>query len=444
MTASLIRPSGAERQHPAPSTDASRRAEAGLEARYRSIRAQTEALCAPLETEDYVVSSMPDVSPTKWHLAHTSWFFETFVLAGHAAAAGFRYASPDPRYAYLFNSYYVQAGERHCRAKRGLVTRPTVAEVFAYRAHVDDAMARLLSTIGGDPEHPAAALVELGLHHEQQHQELLLMDIKHVFWTNPLRPVYRPQNSAPAILRDPAPLGWLPVRAGVHRIGHDGGGFAFDNEGPSHRVFLEPFRIASRLVTNGEYLTFVEDGGYARAPLWLSSGWAIVQERRWAAPLYWERAADGWTEFTLAGTAPIDPEAPVCHVSYFEADAFARWAGHRLPTEAEWESVAADAPIVGQFMEGARFHPAPAAEEGMAQLYGDVWQWTRSPYVAYPGYAPPVGAIGEYNGKWMCDQWVLRGASCATPRSHARSTYRNFFPSDARWAFAGIRLAGDA
>jgi ergothioneine biosynthesis protein EgtB len=417
------------------------------------VRAQTEALCVPLETEDYVVSSMPDVSPTKWHLAHTSWFFETFVLGEHARAAGFHHAPPDGRYAYLFNSYYVQAGERHCRAQRGLVTRPTVAGVFAYRAHVDDAMARLLAHVDGDPAHPAAALVELGLHHEQQHQELLLMDIKHVFWTNPLQPAYRARaaaaDAAPAAV---APLAWRAGEAGVHRIGHDGRGFAFDNEGPAHRVFLEPFRLATRLATNGEYLAFVEDGGYARAPLWLSAGWAVVQERRWTAPLYWERAADGWTEFTLAGPGPLDLAAPVGHVSYYEADAFARWAGHRLPTEAEWERVAADAPVGGPldgpFVEGGRFHPAPAREAGgatpLSGLYGDVWQWTRSPYVAYPGYTAAAGAVGEYNGKWMCDQWVLRGASCATPRAHARLTYRNFFPSDARWAFAGIRLASDA
>ena len=410
-----------------------------LAARYDAVRSRTEALCAPLEVEDYVVSSMPDVSPTKWHLAHTSWFFETFVLAPHDA----RYASPNPRYAFLFNSYYVQAGERHCRAQRGLVTRPSVREVFAYRAHVDDAMRRLLAAVGDDRSHPAAALVELGLHHEQQHQELLLQDIAHVFWTNPLRPAYtapRPRAS------EPPPLRWHPVAEGVHRIGHEGEGFAFDNEGPSHRVFLEPARLASRLVTNGEYLAFVDDGGYRRPEHWLSAGWAAVRERGWTAPLYWERTADGWTEFSLAGVQPLDPHEPVCHVSYYEADAFARWAGHRLPSEAEWEVAAAAAPVDGAFVEGGRFHPSPVPDVALAypaQLYGDVWQWTHSAYSAYPGYRPATGAIGEYNGKWMADQWVLRGASCATPRSHARRTYRNFFPSDARWQFAGVRLAGD-
>ncbi|MFL5577185.1 MAG: ergothioneine biosynthesis protein EgtB [Gemmatimonadaceae bacterium] len=409
-----------------------------LTERYEAVRAQTEHLCEPLQTEDYVVSSMPDVSPTKWHLAHTSWFFETFVLAVHDSA----YRSPDPRYAFLFNSYYVQAGERHCRAQRGLVTRPGVAEIYAYRAHVDGAMLRLLARVGDDHAHPVHALVELGLNHEQQHQELLLTDIKHVFWTNPLRPAYRERSSTMATS---APgLGWRTVGDGVYHVGHDGTGFAYDNETPAHRVFAEPFRLAHRLVTNGEYRAFIEDGGYRRPELWLSAGLAAVQERRWEAPLYWERTADGWTEFTLAGTRPVDPAEPVCHVSYFEADAFARWAGHRLPTEAEWEIAARAEPVDGTFVDAERYHPAPATDGAMRQLYGDVWQWTQSPYVGYPGYTPAAGAIGEYNGKWMADQWVLRGASCATPRSHARLTYRNFFPSDARWQFTGIRLAVDA
>lgn len=415
-----------------------------LSERYAAIRAQTEQLCAPLQIEDYVVSSMVDVSPTKWHLAHTSWFFETFVLREHWPS----YVPRDDRYAYLFNSYYVQAGERHCRAQRGLVTRPTVEEVYGYRAHVDDAMRALLDVIGGDSAHPAAPVIELGLNHEQQHQELLLTDIKHVFWTNPLRPAYVPRvleagGETPA-------LAWLAVSEGVYRIGHDpdGGdaGFSFDNEGPAHRVFAESFALASRPVTNAEYLEFVEDGGYRTAPLWLSNGWATVQQRGWTAPLYWESTDGAWTEFTLAGTRPLDPAEPVCAISYYEADAFARWAGYRLPTEMEWEIVAASAPIEGRFVEAGLFHPGPAGATAAAaqQLYGDVWQWTQSPYVAYPGYAPAPGAIGEYNGKWMSDQWVLRGASCATPRSHARRTYRNFFPSDARWQFAGIRLAKDA
>jgi len=411
---------------------------------YTAVRAQTEALSAPLQTEDYVVSSMVDVSPTKWHLAHTSWFFETFVLRPHAPA----YVPLDDRYAYLFNSYYVQAGERHCRAQRGLATRPTVAEVYEYRAHVDEAMRALLDAIGGDAAHPATSLVEIGINHEQQHQELLLTDIKHVFWTNPLRPVY-----VPRLVESPGetpPVAWIDVAGGVYRIGHDpdaaGAGFAFDNEGPAHRVFAESFSLASRLVTNAEYLEFVEDGGYRAAPLWLSNGWATVQQGGWTAPIYWEKSDAGWSEFTLAGTRPLDPAEPVCAISYYEADAFARWAGYRLPTEMEWEIVAGAAPVEGRFVEARRFHPGPAAADGKGpqQLYGDAWQWTQSPYVAYPGYSPAPGAIGEYNGKWMSDQWVLRGASCATPQSHARRTYRNFFPSDARWQFAGMRLAKNA
>jgi ergothioneine biosynthesis protein EgtB len=406
-----------------------------LAERFRTVRAQTVGLCAPLQVEDYVVSTMADVSPTKWHLAHTSWFFETFVLADHMPD----YASPNPRYAFLFNSYYVQAGERHCRAQRGLVTRPTVSEVFAYRQHVDDAVLRLCERIADDAEHPAWPVIELGIHHEQQHQELLLTDIKHVFWMNPLRPVYsnKPGDVEPE--RAPSSSNWREFDSGVRPLGHAGEGFAFDNEGPRHRVFLEAFRIASRLVTNGEYLAFIEDGGYRRPELWLSNGWATVRENNWTAPFYWERADNSWTEFTLAGDGALDPSLPVCHVSYFEADAYARWAGHRLPTEAEWETAAADAPISGTFVDSGRFHPQ--ADHGTGQWYGDVWQWTQSAYLAYPGFKPSAGAIGEYNGKWMADQWVLRGASCATPRSHARLTYRNFFPSDARWQFSGVRLA---
>ncbi len=411
-----------------------------LAERYAAVRAQTEALCAPLEVEDFVVSSMPDVSPTKWHLAHTSWFFETFVLAEHDPT----YRTPDPRYAYLFNSYYVQAGERHCRAKRGLVTRPTVREVFAYRAHVDEAMRRLIERIAGDAQHPAVGLIELGLHHEQQHQELVLTDIKHVLWTNPLRPTYREATAGRAA--DSSPPQWRDFSGGVAWIGDEGPGFAYDNEGPRHRVFLEPYRLASRPVMNGEYLEFVRDAGYSRPELWLSAGLAAVQDRRWEGPLYWEKDADGrWTEFTLGGTRALEGaalEEPVTHVSYYEADAYTRWAGRRLPTEFEWEAAARSVPVEGRFVDAERFHPGPAeAGDGLAQLYGDVWQWTQSAYVGYANYRPSAGAIGEYNGKWMADQWVLRGASCATPRSHVRVTYRNFFPSDARWQFTGIRLA---
>ena len=408
-----------------------------LQQRLLDVRRQTEALCEPLQTEDYVVSTMTDVSPTKWHLAHTSWFFETFVLAPFDQS----YVALNPKYAFLFNSYYVQAGERHCRAQRGLVTRPTVAEVYAYRAYVDEALVALIERIGADESHPALPVIELGLHHEQQHQELMLTDIKHVFWMNPLRPAYatRPRSHE----ADQSASAWRTVPAGIYRIGHEGHGFAFDNESPAHRVFVDEFRLADRLVTNGEYLAFIEDRGYHRPELWLSNGWAKVREESWEAPLYWERTSDGWTEFSLAGIHPVNPAEPVCHVSHYEADAFARWAGARLPTEAEWEIAASRQPVDGNFVEARIFHPAPAprSSDPFRQLYGDVWQWTQSAYLAYPGFSPAPGAIGEYNGKWMSDQWVLRGASCATPRSHARLTYRNFFPSDARWQFMGIRLA---
>ncbi len=402
-----------------------------------AVRAATEALCSPLVTEDYVVSSMADVSPTKWHLAHTSWFFETFLLAPHDE----RYVALNPRYSFLFNSYYVQAGERHCRAQRGLVTRPTVDEVFTYRRHVDDAVLALSARLADDPAHPAWAVLELGLHHEQQHQELLVTDIKHVFWTNPIRPSYL--STAP-LAPGAVPQRWHRMSEGIRTIGHAGEGFSFDNEGPAHNTYVQAFSLAHRLVTNDEFAAFIADGGYRQTALWMSKGWSAAREANWTAPLYWEQHDGAWHEFTLSGTAPIVPHAPVTHISYFEADAFARWAGYRLPTEAEWESVACDFPVQGRFVEHGTHHPSADVNLGMQQLYGDAWQWTQSAYVAYPGYRPSPGAIGEYNGKWMCDQWVLRGASCATPRSHARLTYRNFFPSDARWQFTGLRLAADA
>ena len=407
-----------------------------MAARFRDVRAQTERLCTPLVTEDYVVSSMPDVSPTKWHLAHTSWFFETFVLAPHLDG----YRTIDPKYAFLFNSYYVQAGERHCRAQRGLVTRPTVEQVYEYRAHVDAGVLHLIDVIAGDAAHPAWALIETGLHHEQQHQELLLSDITHVFFTNPMRPAYR---TAPLPATPEVAQGWMPVAQGLYEIGHEGAGFHFDNEAPRHRTFLHGAELAHRLVTNGEYADFIRDGGYRRPELWLSAGWATVQGSHWAAPLYWERHGDAWLEFTVAGLHSIDRHSPVTHVSHYEADAFARWAGMRLPTEFEWEVAARDVPLAGRFVDAGLFHPSADAAPGPQQWYGDVWQWTSSAYLAYPGYHVAAGALGEYNGKFMSDQWVLRGASCATPRSHARHTYRNFFPSDARWQFTGIRLARD-
>jgi ergothioneine biosynthesis protein EgtB len=410
-----------------------------LAALYREVRRATEALCEPLEIEDYVLQSMPDASPVKWHLAHTAWFFETFVLAPHRPG----YRPLHPQFAVLFNSYYNAVGPRWPRPQRGLLSRPTVAEVYGYRAHVDEQMTALFESASADlPRHIADAIV-LGLNHEQQHQELLLTDLKHALAANPLRPAYR--EIAPQGGKPPA-LAWQTFPAGVVWVGHDGEGFAFDNESPRHRVFLDGFRLASRPATNGEFLAFMADGGYERPELWLSDGWAARQAHDWAAPLYWERDGNGWTSMTLAGPRPVDPDEPVCHVSYYEADAFARWAGARLPTEAEWETAAATVPVAGHFVEAGRYHPAAAAAAGdgpIYQLYGDVWQWTASPYVAYPGYAPPPGALGEYNGKFMCNQMVLRGASCATPRGHARRSYRNFFPPEARWQFTGIRLARD-
>ena len=404
-------------------------AQATLASEYARVRAFTESLCEGLAAEDYVVQSMPDVSPTKWHLAHTSWFFENFVLTPHLP----RYKPLNPVYHYLFNSYYVQAGERHCRAQRGYLSRPTVREVMAYRAHVDRAMDDLLAT---DLNPAARQLVILGVHHEQQHQELLLTDIKHVFSVNPLRPVYRRSDGTRAQAVEP--LRWRRYEEGVRQIGYEGSDFSFDNETPRHRVFIEPFELASRLVTNGEYLEFMEAGGYRRPELWLSAGWDAVRQNAWSEPFYWEKRDGAWQTFTLHGMQAIDEYEPVCHVSYFEADAFARWKGARLPTEFEWEIAAAGTPISGNFVESGALHP-----RGSGDLFGDVWQWTRSPYAPYPGFQPAAGAVGEYNGKWMCNQFVLRGGSCATSITHIRPTYRNFFPPEATWQFMGIRLARD-
>jgi ergothioneine biosynthesis protein EgtB len=407
--------------------------------RYHAIRTQTERLCAPLVPEDYVVQSMPDVSPTKWHLAHTSWFFETFLLGPHATG----YQAFNPHFAYLFNSYYVTVGDRHCRQNRGLLSRPTVAEVYAYREHVDRAVERFLQTARAPQLVELASVLEIGLHHEQQHQELMLTDIKHVFWVNPMRPAYHPEP-ARAVGAVP-PMRWIKFDEGMHWVGHDAEGFSFDNETPRHRVFLGSFQLGSRLVTNGEYKRFIDDGGYRRADLWLSMGWATAQHEGWAAPLYWIEQDGQWHNHTLFGLRPVIDDEPVCHLSYFEADAYARWAGARLPSEFEWEVASRSAPIEGNFVESGRYHPAPLSEdrEGLRQMFGDVWEWTRSAYLAYPGYQPPAGALGEYNGKFMCNQFVLRGGSCATPRSHIRRTYRNFFPPDARWQFQGFRLARD-
>ncbi len=405
---------------------------------YCQVRSLTEALAAPLSAEDQTAQSMADVSPTKWHRAHTTWFFEEFVLGPHAPG----YQPFHDGYRYLFNSYYEAVGERHPRAERGVVTRPGIAEIAEYRRHVDEAMTDLLD---GGVAAPVAALVELGLHHEQQHQELAVMDIKHVLSRNRLDPAYRNAvgDIGPSTTR---PLGWVEHAGGLVEIGHDGDGFAFDNEGPRHQVHLAPFALADRALTDGEVAAFVADGGYRRPELWLSDGWARVQAERWEAPLYWQAEDDGsWSQFTLAGRHPLDPAAPACHLSYYEADAIARWAGARLPTEAEWEAVAGTRPMDGRFLDLDVLAPQPAnpTVAGPQQLFGDVWEWTSSAYLPYPGFRTAPGAVGEYNGKFMVNQHVLRGGCCATPPGHVRTTYRNFFPPHARWAFSGARLARD-
>ncbi|MGA2835861.1 MAG: ergothioneine biosynthesis protein EgtB [Acidimicrobiales bacterium] len=405
-----------------------------LAERFDATRRLTEQLAAPLSAEDQTVQSMPDVSPTKWHRAHTSWFFETFLLTPSLAG----YEVFDPGFGFLFNSYYVGVGDRFPRPDRGLISRPGVAEIADYRRHVDGAMGVLLAR-GLDTG--TASLVELGIHHEQQHQELLLMDIKHVLSRNPTLPAYASlATPAPGV---DSPTAWTTHPGGTASVGHAGSGFGFDNEFPRHLVHLEPFAIADRTVTCGEWLAFMDDGGYRRPELWLSDGWATVQSDGWDAPLYWSHRDGGWHEFTLAGDGAVDPARPVCHVSYYEADAFARWAGCRLPTESEWEVVStARAALAddGHLLDAAVLHPVPAAD-GASAPFGDVWQWTSSAYGPYPGFAPEPGAVGEYNGKFMVNQYVLRGGSCVTPADHVRATYRNFFPPSARWAFSGLRLA---
>ena len=406
-----------------------------LEIRYHSIRRATERLCEPLSPEDCVVQSMPNCSPAKWHLAHTSWFFETFILERTIAG----YVPFNPLFRMMFNSYYQSVGEQYSRPERGLLSRPTLDEVLGYRRHVDRHLISTLNSRAAGVE--VAELVELGLNHEQQHQELILTDVKHLLSHNPLRPAYQHREAA-ARVEPPTLLRWRRYEGGVQWIGHEGGSFAFDNEQPRHRVFIEPFEIASRPVTNGEYLAFIEDGGYERPEFWLSDGWYAVNDQKWRAPLYWVRQDSGWFEFSLGGFDSLRLEEPVSHISFYEADAFASWAGARLPTEAEWELASDGQPIEGNFVESGLLHPAPGADrEGeLVQMFGDVWEWTKSPYTPYPGFRAAAGAIGEYNGKFMCNQIVLRGGSCATPRSHIRASYRNFFGPDSRWQFSGIRL----
>lgn len=423
----------------APASNSPRHEPHDLVIAYRRVRAATEALAAPLSAEDCCVQSMPDASPTKWHLAHTSWFFETFIL--EPAMPGYR--SFEPLFRVLFNSYYDGVGEQYPRAARGMLTRPDLATVRAYRAHVDAAMLRLLEA---GVEQRLGARIELGLHHEQQHQELLLTDAKHLLAQNPFAAAYR-DDLAPAPRRSAPPLRWHRFDGGIRDVGADGSAFHFDNEGPRHPLLLAPFELASRPVTSGEFLTFVEAGGYARPQCWLADGFAAVRASGWEAPAYWDRRDGTWFERTLGGWRPLDRDAPVCHVSFYEADAYARFSGARLPSEAEWEIAAGQVAPVGNFVETDHLHPI-AGDAGAgatpAQLFGDVWEWTHSPYIAYPGFRPAPGAIGEYNGKFMCNQIVLRGGSCATPSDHVRASYRNFFPPAARWQFSGLRLARDS
>lgn len=441
--------------------------------RYFQVRQQTDLLAAPLSVEDCLVQSMPDASPVKWHLAHTTWFFETFVLAAQPGYVAFH-----PEFSFLFNSYYNAVGERHPRSQRGLLTRPSLEEVRAYRQYVDVAMGELLTS-----ELPAdlQQTITLGLHHEQQHQELILTDVKHLLAQNPLWPAYEPpattavfgKNGQQAGVESAPATHWQEFPGGLVTVGVDAdrGDFSYDNESPAHSVYLQPFAIANRSVNVGEYLAFMADGGYRRPELWLSEGWDAIQQGRgagnpWNAPLYWIPRTDAdnatardWQVFTLQGLQSLCPADPVCHLSYYEADAFARWANARLPTEAEWETAANSRTIDGHFAENGCLHPsrrcvssngrtsshngAAKPESPRLQMLGDVWEWTQSPYTAYPGYRPAAGALGEYNGKFMCSQIVLRGGSCATPRSHIRPTYRNFFPPSTRWQFSGLRLARD-
>jgi ergothioneine biosynthesis protein EgtB len=419
-----------------------------LRNRFHQIRDFTNSLCAGLEPEDCVVQSMPDVSPTKWHLAHTTWFFETFILKKFVTG----YRAEIPEYAYLFNSYYNAAGDMHRRDLRGLISRPTVSEAQRYRESIDSHMDDLLSNADEKLLDEIEPLLVLGVHHEQQHQELLITDIKHVFAQNPLYPVFRQRNRD--VAKKINPIRFIDFEETVTAIGHDGNEFAYDNEGPRHQALVPAFSLATRPVTNGEFIAFIEDNGYSRPEFWLSLGWMTANEQRWKAPLYWTKRDGTWCNFTLSGLRPVDQSEPVTHVSYFEADAYANWTGARLPTEFEWERAALSCPIEGNFVETELFHPVaagsavladkPGKDQRLHQMFGDVWEWTRSAYSPYPGYRAGPGALGEYNGKFMCNQYVLRGGSCATSRIHIRRTYRNFFQPEKRWQFTGIRLARDS
>ena len=405
---------------------------------YNTIRAQTEQICRPLAVEDYVIQAMPDVSPAKWHLAHVTWFFETFLLLPYLK----NYQIFNPNYGFLFNSYYESLGHFHERTRRGILSRPTVQEIYQYRQYVDENMQILLQDTNSKLADEIQFALELGLHHEQQHQELLLMDIKYNFANNPLRPIYSSNSASNTELSAAKDITWLSHLGGLHKIGHIGKEFAYDNECPQHSVYLAPFKISNRLITNQEYLQFILDGAYQKSQYWLADGWQLVKKENWQAPLYWEYYDDKWWTMTLSEVCPIELSQPVCHVSYYEADAYARWANARLPTEAEWEISAKVCQQEGNFLEAATLHPQATSEENQAtQFFGDAWEWTNSAYAPYPGYVPFAGSFSEYNGKFTCNQFVLRGGSAITPESHIRLTYRNFFYPNQRWAFTGIRLA---
>jgi ergothioneine biosynthesis protein EgtB len=409
-----------------------------LQDRLFATRHLSLELAEPLSAEDMTVQPMDDASPTKWHLAHVTWFFEAFILAKHLPG----YQAFDPAFNYCFNSYYESQGPRQPRPKRGVLTRPSAERVLAYRAHVDEGLARLLAR-GVAPGSEITRLLEVGINHEQQHQELLLTDILALFAANPLRPAYRPRRQPVSQTAPEAPR-WIDFAGGIHQVGHDGKGFAWDNEAPRHDALIHPFRLADRLVSNGEWLDFIADAGYRTPVLWLSDGWATVNREGWQAPLYWEERDGAWLAMSLEGLQPVERASPVAHVGYYEADAFARWAGKRLPTEFEWEIAAQGLAVTGNTLATRALRPLPAeapADGHPRQMFGDVWEWTQSAYLPYPGYRPPAGALGEYNGKFMVSQQVLRGGSCATPEGHTRATYRNFFYPHQRWQFMGLRLA---